>query len=262
MQVYGETSFVEVIIPFNERNQDDVASAQWRLFDELGNELSPWAAVAGVQPNDTSASIGVAGALNVLNPPRPRGVFTVEMEVTTVAGSKYLFRANYMIESYDAQSVPTHSFQTFEMALLTAYEVGGLANFSAASDADKRNALTDAAWRLGRLTFDLGGSIEFPDFPGLENNYVCNIREMSLSEFEELPMAFLATLRRAQVVQADDLLNKNPTDAKRLAGIIEHTVGESTTKFRDGKPVRRMVSNRALEILSPYVSNALRIGRA
>lgn len=99
-------------------------------------------------------------------------------------------------------------------------------------------------------------------------------RLSSLTETQQdlLPAEFLYDLKLAQVLEADSLLGLSSNSfeesviAARRMGIIEHTVGQSTTRFSTlaggESSSGPSLNKRTMDILSGYVYRGIRIGRA
>lgn len=78
----------------------------------------------------------------------------------------------------------------------------------------------------------------------------------------ELDPAFLRALQRAQVLEANELLDINSIHRKRLDGLMSETIGESSMMFRPGNISNFELSRRSQFALRNYLVIRARIGRA
>jgi len=156
-------------------------------------------------------------------------------------------------------------------AIDLTYERIDLAEFRALlEDVDERAdaSLVQAYRSLKRLTFFV------PEFSA-QKPEPFRVGDLTQDERNTLPDDFLYVIRMGQVLEADSLLGTNPSMAleveaakRRRAGIIEETIGESTTKFSSlggnasSQSVAGVTANqRTLNMLSPYLYRTVRLAR-
>ena len=85
------------------------------------------------------------------------------------------------------------------------------------------------------------------------------LEEFGMAELDE---KLLTALRRAQVLEASEILNADPTTLARRNGLISMTVGESSQFYGTSKPLDLpLLSRQAIKMLSPWISYSVRIGR-
>jgi hypothetical protein len=92
---------------------------------------------------------------------------------------------------------------------------------------------------------------------------------LSVHDFDEmLPAQWLSTdyifkvaLRRAQVIEADDVLGDAEFYSLRLQGVTEIKIGDSQRVFSRMRRGKFVLCDRAMKVLSKFIGNKL-IGRA
>ena len=88
-----------------------------------------------------------------------------------------------------------------------------------------------------------------------------NLALLAATQYAQLPERFKLALRKAQVTEADNILGDDVLGAKREAGIILDSVGQTKQMFRNTKPLDMPVSKRALRFLSYFLVFNRTIGR-
>jgi hypothetical protein len=79
---------------------------------------------------------------------------------------------------------------------------------------------------------------------------------MILSDFNALSADFLLDLRKAQIAEANNIVENSPIRDKIRAGIISETIGESSMFFRQAYPVNKSgLSDEAEVYLKKWVYN-------
>lgn len=261
MDIYesGSVVAVEFQFEFNAEIQQSV----YRVLDERRVELVGETSIS-LDGNAVEAQITVPANVNTIDADARRRIFTVELTLTLVGGAIKKLRQSYAIQGDIALRVPTESFQTLPEAMGTALDLGNITGWDAASDAVKTTALIQAHHNIGLLNFDIQQATEFPDFPALEDDNldVGPFELMTLEEFDALPESFLSALKRAQIVEANDLLGGDKTSKLREQGVLKKTVGESSTTFVATIATRKTVCADAKRMLARYIRSGVKLYRS
>lgn len=253
-------------------------TAQYRVLDQDGVELVASTSVVGFIAGDSQATVTVPANKNVVGVGRTREIRSVEIicvsDDFTVSVGKV-----YAIELAEPLVAGLNSCQSYTQAQLTALDMPSLTAWNAASEVDRVAALIDAREHIVQLNFNLlnsnvnfgQDSLQYVPEGQYESSYVArnslfifngNLAILTPEQFSKLPERFKKALRQAQVAEAEHILSGSGVDVRRQSGLIEESIGESTQKFRDSKPVDLPVCRRALGYLSYFVTFNKRIGRA
>lgn len=228
------------------------------VLDERGVVVRPQATASSAA---SAASATVPAASNQLAAGAVRGLRNVRFEFQ-VSGQTFFAEARYVIEAVSKLVTMTNSFQTYEEALLTRFDLPTLDGWDVASEAEQIAALTVAHDRMCRLTYRyrLGqDAVEYDE--SIKYWYVSDIRQRTLAEFNAYPEPLKQALRRAQLYEADAVLSGDPVGDKRLAGVISETIGESKMFFSNVQPARTPLCRAAMDVIGPHFSRSNRIGR-
>lgn len=235
-----------------------------RIVDEAETALQGWANVALPGAPTDPVQITVLGALNILTPPALRGLRTVELEVTTAAGTVILSQS-FLIQGSTGLAFGVNTFQTYTQAMLLATELSPnqIPAWTATTDRNLREAaLSDAYERVLRMPIEilfddtqamLTVDTEFSNAFG--NTH---LRHLTPAQMQTLYKPMLAGLRKAQLVEADEILSDDPAKRARKDGVISMTTGESSQFFRNSRPLEMPICPRAMA----YITRWIRIGAA
>ena len=164
--------------------------------------------------------------------------------VTNVVDYEFILEQPIILEA------GLNSFQDYPDAVITAMEISDIDAFQLADKSQKQTALITAFHSLSTLNFYINGVT------------YGQIDQLSKTEFEALPDRFKKTIKKAQIVEANENLSTNSAHRKRQLGIFSETIGESSMFFRTGKPIPLPVTRRALDILRGYIVWEMGVGRA
>jgi len=239
-------------------------SMRWRVLDEEGNLIAPWADIAVVPDADT-VDIRTDGPMNTLVPPQLRGIRIVELEVTTADGAVVLELA-HMLESSQLLVPGINSFQTYYQAVLEAqlYTDDSMAGWVSQGDqAVRQRALSEAFDRIRMMPV----VIEWENDQSILVTAVFNdpprLRDLTSEQILRLDARLMKALKKAQLTEANSILDGDPVRQLRTAGIQSMTVGESSQFFGSARPVdTNGVCEATAKILARWVRGRIRIGRA
>lgn len=243
-------------------NPVSASAASYRVIDQDGNELVAMTPIADWTDASTSYSATVPAASNTLTAGQLRALRTVElhMQATGPVIGMVVNSVSYVIEAVETLVVPSNSFQTYQQAVMTAFNMVALDRWQGTAKQQRTAALAQAWRNICALRFRNkrdGQSYLSESFA------VGNLAEYTATEYATLPSEFRESLTRAQVIEADHLLRSDSDPVKmRESGIRSHTVGESSTTFTAAGVAQAPVCAAALKELMRYVETSLRIGRA
>lgn len=219
----------------------------YALYDAVGTELVARTSVPGFNGSNSQSTVTISAASNTSS--KRRDVRQAKFWLINAEGER-IVNSVYILKGDELQlSVPSESFQTFPEAVATRLNMpDALTYYDALPDETKVTALEAAFLRLQNLTFNIAGTDGLP---------LSDIAEMSPSAFRALNPKFILALQRAQLVEADVLVEASPIAEKIRQGIISETIGESSMFFRsDGKTIDSKIphlSDKAYPYLSDWI---------
>lgn len=281
LDVYLQNTQVTLVVDLVDGagNPLNANAVSYRVINQDGTELVATTPVSGFVADSAQATIVIPGNLNAVTAGNTREIRSVELYCVTDSGT-VAFSRNYAVEVTDPLQIAVNTFQSFAQAQLTALDIPNITAWDAASDQQKIQALMDAREHVVQLNFNLLNSnvnfgqdqLAFVPEGQYQSSYVArnslfifngNLAILNATQYNTLPEKFKRQLRLAQIVEANAILGGEADESKRMGGVVEETIGESSQKFRTtGVPLRLPVCRRALGYLSYYVTFAKRIGRA
>lgn len=264
MKAYPVGVAVTVTIPYLDFNGDPVTptGVTVRILDQDGVVLFTDTSVA-VASTDTDLTYTVPPAYNLLKIDETAGARTVEADIQTIAG---LFPASvsYLVRASKRLTPVSNSFQTYEQSLVTASQLPSVAAWEASDPEDRKNALEEAFRRLTAIGYRIRANEVSEDVVDGQDYIVRPTRwpAMTVEDWNKLPAKFRAAIRRAQVIEAADILTNDPAEYKRRLGVLSESIGESSMMFRTGKPLDLGISAAALNQLTGYIEFRITTTRA
>jgi hypothetical protein len=235
-----------------------------RVHDEEGNLIADWAAVALPEAGADSVAVATAAPQNTLVPPQLRGVRVVELEVVDTAGTTYL-EAAHVLESSQLLVPGINSFQTYYQAVLEAqlYTDETMSGWAAQTDqAVRQRALSEAFERIRMMPVVIEWQNDQTIIRSIFNDPP-RLRDLDSAQIMRLDTRLMKALKKAQLVEANDILVADPLQALRRAGIQSQTVGESSNYFGATRPFDYGgVCAETRRVLARWVRSRTRIGRA
>lgn len=236
-------------------------SATYRIINEEKREILP---LTSVDINENIIEISIPGSLNVLIDDAAHSLFTVEVIALDADGNKDALLEKYIVARAIEFVIPTTSFQSMDSATLESLSIPNISEFEGAEDSDRLKAMIEAHWRLNQMRFNIWASKvdkqeRITDALFTEEYY--RLSEMTPDRFSSIDPRLLAAIKKAQIVEADDILGGNPIEKQRSDGLMSESVGESSQMYRVGKPVQLPVGRRALAYVSDWVVSSLKLGR-
>jgi hypothetical protein len=273
MKFYPEDYSVEVVVGFTDLNGAPVIPTKIiaRLWDGDDQLIADF----GELPFDIAAgekSITVPKQFNILGDGEIRAARILRIELQTDAGSiRRPF--SYAIEAEQRLELLTNTFASLEAAEFLALDMPNATGWKVASEDQKLAALTESFRRLTQIP------MKFPTYgPGnvysdyntiaprdlLEETIIQRDQwgELTIDEYEtKFPAHFKKALRRAQFIEANELLQGDNVTQKHRSGIVTETIGESSITLRAGR-VDYGVASQTLQALVGYIYFNMRIVRA
>jgi len=243
-------------------------SYRWRLSDESGAVLQDWQLTNVSNPAslDGVVTITIPAILTTLAAGQVRGARSVDLEITQGSQIFNLTQA-VIIRGSTALVVGVNSLVTYLQAALLSEDLsqrtmtGWNGNLS---QADRERALTEAYKRLDRMNLKLEIDAQ-TRVVGWRGDRVVLSDFDTPAKLAGLDADLLAALKRAQVIEASEILRDDPVAMAREEGLMSTSVGESSQFFRTGKPIPKWIcpiSEAALAEIARWVRISVRIGRS
>jgi hypothetical protein len=228
MEEFASNTDVQIEVPYEYNgNALTLTGFEYEVLDATSTVLLPRQADPTFSASDTSSILTIPEAINTTT--AKRDVRLLNCYLITTAG-EYIVSQVYLLKGNQLLLTPlTDSFMTFPQSLLTR---AGMAEpqeyFDALSDELKAVALEESFNRIAKCKFKVGTTT------------ILDIKALTLSEFNALDASFLNDLRKAQIAEANLIVENSPIRDKIRAGIISETIGESSMFFKQsGVPVSR-----------------------
>lgn len=172
-----------------------------------------------------------------------------------------------MTDSFDgvivgeALIVGQNTFLTASQSLALAGEMLGVDAFVNADAALQTAALIDAYERI--CSMEIRSRILPPAIAYDENgDEIRSMGDLDALGIASLPLQMRKAFMKAQLLEANVLLNGDPTGDMRKAGVMSYTVGEVKQFFRTVKPLDFTISMKALGQIGKYIQYNRGIARA
>lgn len=246
-------------------------AASWELRDERGAVIDA-GVVADFDPAVPTATFEIEADALTLPAGKVSQGREIVVAVTTATGEAEV-RDYFILVEPRPLVVMINSFISYPEALSIRQSFGPvLTGWDTATQISSRaSALADAHERLLRMSY----KVPFVDGMERASSYAAygtgtdepfdttrrvRLRNMSVEEFDSLPVAFLRAIKRAQLIEANVILGGDVVGRKRQDGIISETIGESSATFSDKPFLNLPISRQAYEELRRYI--VIRIGVA
>lgn len=268
MKSYPEDYNVAIVVPFVDLNGDKVepTAVNARLFNEGGTLLVDFGSLP-FDPAGDSKEIVIPAAFNSLGADSFEEGRVLRVELVTAAGSIRQGHS-YIIVGERRLEVMTNSFMMIESAEILARQVANLSGWTSATEEQRYAALIEAYNRLTRIPmrFDLKRTTDRLDYindPLYRTEVIIGRdvwHEAGEDEFLSWPESFRKTLRMAQLVEANEILEGDEFGKRRRAGVLSETIGESSVTLSSNR-LDVGVAPATLKILSGHVYYDFRVVR-
>lgn len=263
MKFYPADSIVEVEVAFNDLNGQPITptSVSAVLFDGEDNEIENFGSIP-FDPAAGSVTVVVPRIYNELDSDETRAVRVLRVSIGTVGG-EIIRSLPYALEAEQRLEIIVNTFQTYETAQVAMKDMVNMSGWTAANDDQRRAALVEAFRRITMMPLKYGVRDTHDKLNFREEHYIT--REdwigMSAEDFKKLPDHFRQALRRAQLIEANELLQGDAVARKRRAGIVSETIGESSMTIRADR-VDYGLNPQTMAALAGYIHFNMRITRA
>lgn len=259
MDTFAAGNIVTLIVPFVDQNGVEITptAISRRVLDENEAEIAA-AQVVSLPSGGAELEIAVPAQFNTLGAGVNEGLRTVEVTFTTATGTTVV-KVDYVLRTATRLVVLENSFQTMGQAKLTATGISKLIGWEGGADFERQTALIEAYLRLTRFGYFVRWPREIDDQryldPGIDRRIAPNHWPlMTMEQFLTwYPEEFRAALRRAQVIEANQILGSDDIGERRRAGLMSESIGESSMMFRNGKPLDMPVCSAAMNALAGYI---------
>lgn len=192
---------------------------QYELLDADGEEVIARLSDPDFSPSGTASTLSIPAASNTTAAKRDARLlncYLINADGEYIVSQAYILKGNPL-----SFTVLTDSFMTFPQSLLVRATMAEPQEyFDALGDELKAIALEEAFNRISKLKFKIGTTT------------ILDIKAMTLGDFNALSADFLSDLRKAQITEANSIVEDSPIRDKIRAGIISETIGESSMFFR------------------------------
>lgn len=241
------------------------SAVRWRLLDALDAVLIDWVAVPDPQALEESLVVPIPAEQMTLT--QGEGVVSgraIHVEVTdTDTGETVLLHETILVSANIASPLTpgVNSFQTYTQAVVQAAQIP-----DATLGASKEHAcaaLAEAWRRICSLKFRvLRSATQGHMSEHYDRMWSVDLKELSSVEWGLLPVQMKISLCRAQVMEAQAILEGDALMEARSRGVVSMTVGESSQFYGTSRPLDLGVTPRAIKEIGPWVDYSIRITRA
>lgn len=216
----------------------DASAVTWTLYDERGTQLDS-GTVAGFSAGDPAAVVQLTADQTATVDPIAAREIVLQCATTD---DEVEVRESFLLVASTPLKVCVNSFQTPTEAALTRAEIARLDEYDVAEKLQRQAAMIEAYRRILRV------SVQIPQAFDIDN-IAWGSRRVPLSrltenDFRKLPQGFQRAIRRAQLVEANSLLEVNTVEQKRREGVVSEKIGEAGM-FLSSKPYLNLPISRA-----------------
>lgn len=215
-------SDITLTIPYTyNQTQLTLTGFSYTVYDASGTVLTGPTADPSFNPANTQSVITIDGVHNVTT--AKKDIRRVVCAMTTTAGT-FNQTVFYEIEGDVLSLTPlTDSFMTYPDAIMVRGRMAEpMSYYDSLEDEDKVVALEAAYNSLNGLAFTVDGVT------------INDITSLTVTAFNALNPKFLEALKKAQIAEADVIVENNPIKDKIRMGIVSETIGESSMYFGTG----------------------------
>lgn len=234
-----------------------LTNMQYEVLDANSVVLVAKSDVPGFNGSNTVTNLTIDGSANTTT--AKRDVRLLNCYLVTATG-EHIVSQVYILTGNQLSLTPLQdSFMTFAESALIRFKMAEEQEYyDALTDQIKVVALEESFNRIRKLKFKLGTTI------------ITDIRTMDITAYQALEADFLVAIKKAQIAEANNIVENSPIRDKIRSGIISETIGESSMFFSRTMPSGKFhgLSDDAYEYIKPYVyrdvtsSQTWKLGRA
>lgn len=274
MNTYLTGSEVSITIPLVTENGDSLPfvpdHVEYVIKDNEGFVVATTTGVPSYGGED-SITVEVGSLINTLSADNTRESRAIEI-TCSLGGQKAFVHAWYIIEVPGSLEIGKNSYQTFQNAELLASEIPNLDAWGSATRSQKIAALIEARERIGRINlypfrgtdYDDKSRVSLPDDDSVfSDGAYGGTNSITQAQLATLPIRFVNAIRKAQVAEADFILDGNSIEHKSDSGMLSEKIGESEQTFAaSASKARSGISRKARSYLATYIVNSVKLGRS
>lgn len=219
-----------------------LTNMQYEVLDANSTVLVAKTNVTGFNGALTSTNINISAVANTTT--AKRDVRLLNCYLINASG-EYIVSQVYMLKGNQLVLTPlVDSFMTFPDSVLTRARMAEEQEyFDELTDELKAVSLEEAFSRIAKLKFRVGTTI------------ITDIKTLELPAFQALEADFQLALKKAQVAEANNIVEQSPIRDKIRSGVISETIGESSMFFSRTMPSGKFhgLSDDAFEYIKPYI---------
>ncbi|MFA9261784.1 MAG: hypothetical protein ACEQSB_00290 [Undibacterium sp.] len=258
MLTFPDNFLVKIAFPFTDLNGNAIVPSliTAALLDENSSTVLNLGSLT-FDANEGQIEIEIPAANNTLVTGVSRGARILVVSMATASGVVKK-KTEYLILGESSLTVMKNSFMTMSGANLIAQDAINLSGWNLASENMKSGALISAFDRICKLSLRFRSDGVYADETTiLASNWVY----LTQSDFLGWPSFFTDKLKRAQLLEANEILQGDEVGRRHASGISSETIGESSVTLRAGY-LSFGVSRSALSELSGFIYYSNRIVRA
>lgn len=201
---------------------------QYSVYNAAGTLLTGPTTDPDFDADNTSSTITIDGTHNTIT--TKKDIRHVVCSLVTVAGT-YRKDVFYEVEGNVLLLTPLEdSFVTYPESVLIRSRISEpLTYYDALTDELKAVVLANAYDRINNLSFSYDAIQASTPSPLTYDAQT--LSDLSTGAFNALNARFLEAVKKAQIVEANSLVEYSPVSEKIRAGIISETIGESSMFF-------------------------------
>lgn len=220
MLEFASNTEITIKVPYEYNGETlTLTGFEYEVLDANSNSLLARQADPNFDAVDGLSNITISAATN--NSTGKRDVRLLQCYLITAAG-EFVVPIVYMLKGNQLNlTVLSDSFMTFTQAVLTRASMAEPQEYyDALSDELKAVALEEAFSRIVNLKFKV------------DDVTYLNLKDLDIAAFQSLNADFLTDLYKAQISEANMIVENSPIRDKIRMGIISETIGESSMFFK------------------------------
>jgi hypothetical protein len=258
MLEFAANTDVNINVPYEYNGTSlTLTGFQYEVIDASGTVLVARQADPNFNASATSSDLVIPASANTTSAKRDARLLNCYM---INASGEYMVSLAYVLKGNVLKLTPiVDSFMTYPQSILVRVQMAESQDyFDMLNDELKAVALEESFNRIAKVKFKVGTTT------------ILDIKTLDLTTFNALDAAFILDLRKAQIAEANNIVENSPIQDKIRSGIISETIGESSMFFKQSAyPVNKSgLSDEAEQYLKKWVyndaasSNTWRLNRA
>jgi hypothetical protein len=237
------------------------SSVSYVLYDADNVELL---SVSDINPGiETEIEITISSSLNGAAASFDARLLKVTLHTSAGLITKDVY---YVLERNQRLNVMENSFATYQAFHAIAMSMPSLQTsvWSEADEFAQKAGLEEAYRRLIEFQYFIieDNLISFDKLTNTNKHITPDLwREMTEADFRELPEHFRNAMARAQICEANAIMNPLTLSRKTRVGVFSETIGERSMMFKPVKPLEMGLDAETVRILGSYINMRPRVTR-